>query len=238
VFIFIPARKGSERVKGKNTKLFNGKPLIYYTLEIARELTSNSKIFISSNDLSIKEIAKKFSVNFILRPEELSGSRASTESAIFHFGDFINLDENDLILLLQPTNPLRKLETAKSFLKHGKKIIYEKNVDLVFSVNEFRDDLWISNFNRETSFKNIDLECNRLFPNNPRNQQERQPLYIENSAYYLFRFGLLIKNGRINNLISGKNASYLIDEYESIDINTELDFYYAEFVQNKILKKI
>ena len=109
---------------------------------------------------------------------------------------------------------------------------------MVFSVNEFRDDLWISNFNKETRFKNIDLECNRLFPNNPRNQQQRQPLYIENSAYYLFRFGLLIKNGGINNLISGKNASYLIDQYESIDINTELDFYYAEFVQKKILKNI
>ena len=237
MFIFIPARKGSERVKGKNTRLFNGKPLINYTLDIAKELTSESKIFISSDDLSIKKIAEKYAINFLLRPRELSGSTATTESAICHFGNYINLKRNDLVLLLQPTSPLRKIQTAKSFVEDGKKLINDEKVDLVFSVNEFREDLWVSNFNKDSTPQYIDSECSRLFPNNPRRQQERQPLYIENSSYYLFKYGLLLNDKKNNTLISGNNASYLIDEFESIDINTELDFYYAEFVHKHILKK-
>ena len=231
MFIFIPARKGSVRVKGKNTRLFNGKPLINYTLEIAKELANKSKIFISSDDLSIKKIAKNYGINFLLRPEKLSGSTASTESAICHFGDYINLKESDLVLLLQPTSPLRKIQTAKSFVEDGQKLINDKKVDLVFSVNEFREDLWVSNFNKNSTVQHIDSECRRLFPNNPRRQQDRRPLYIENSCYYLFKYGLLLNNKKNNTLISGNNASYLIDQYESIDINTELDFYYAEFIQ-------
>ena len=182
-------------------------------MDIAKKLTSKSKIFISSDDLTIKKIAEKYAINFLLRPRELSGPTATTESAICHFGNYINLKENDLVLLLQPTSPLRKIKTAKSFVEDGKKLINDEKVDLVFSVNEFREDLWVSNFNKDAISQNIDSECRRLFPNNPRRQQERIPLYIENSSYYLFKYGLLLNNKKNNSLISGNNASYLIDQY-------------------------
>ena len=56
ISVIIGARAGSQRVKNKNTRLLNGKPLIVYTIEQAIALNKISDIFVSSNDPDVKEI--------------------------------------------------------------------------------------------------------------------------------------------------------------------------------------
>ena len=56
----IPARIGSKRIKKKNIKIFNGKPLIYYSIQAAKKSKNFDKIFVSTDSEKIRTISKKF----------------------------------------------------------------------------------------------------------------------------------------------------------------------------------
>ena len=78
----IPARKGSTRVKDKNIRLLDGKPLISITIENALTALPASSIYLSTNDERIYPIANKYKINLIKRPEEVSAN-SSMEAVIF-----------------------------------------------------------------------------------------------------------------------------------------------------------
>ena len=67
----IPARIGSQRLKWKNLILIKGKPLIYYAVKAAKESKKFDKIFINSDSIIFNEIAKRYNVDFFLRPNKL-----------------------------------------------------------------------------------------------------------------------------------------------------------------------
>ena len=73
---FIFARGGSKRLKNKNVKLLNNKPLIYYSIKIAQELKIVSDVYVSSDDKNILKISKKYGANIIKRPKYLSKSNS------------------------------------------------------------------------------------------------------------------------------------------------------------------
>lgn len=72
--LIIPARQGSKRIKNKNIKIFYGKPIIAYSLKLAKECGIFDTIHVSTNSLKIKKIAEKYGpkVEF-LRPKKISG---------------------------------------------------------------------------------------------------------------------------------------------------------------------
>ena len=221
----IPARKGSKRVKDKNIRLLDGKPLISRTIENALTAFPPSSIYISTNDERIYQIAAQYNINLIKRPEEVSAANTSMEAVIYSFLNSINFKCN--ILLLQPTNPFRLPETTKEFLKIGINRINSGHSDIVISVHESKEDIWIC---KEGSDKikvsNKNSYISRVFPNDARRQQDRAPHYIENSSYYLFNSKHI--NSKIDTLIKGKISCHVIPIVESIDINTENDMFIAE----------
>ena len=82
----IPARAGSKETSGKNTKLFNGIPLIVHTLKAAKKAKTISRIIISSNDekvISICEKIKGVDIPF-KRPEHLSEDNSNVINTFFH----------------------------------------------------------------------------------------------------------------------------------------------------------
>lgn len=116
VLFIIPARAGSKGVPGKNYKMIQGKPLVWWSIEAARAFGHNSEIVVSTNDSIIMDIAESFNreygsntVRIIERPDDISGDFSITEEAMSHAVDEIKKIGITFkyISLLQPTSPAR-----------------------------------------------------------------------------------------------------------------------------------
>ena len=83
-YAFIFARGGSKELKNKNIKLFNGKPLIFYSIDQAKKNKKIKKIFVSSDNSRILKIAKKYGAHTIIRPKSLSNDKSSEINAWKH----------------------------------------------------------------------------------------------------------------------------------------------------------
>lgn len=122
--VLIPARKGSKRLKNKNIYKFKKKELFLWSVIAAKHSKYVRKICISSDDERIEKICKKKNINFIKRPKKFSNDRSNTKSVILHYLKSLNqIEKPDLIVLLQPTSPLRE----KKLIDNGiKKILSSK----------------------------------------------------------------------------------------------------------------
>ncbi|TGL45834.1 cytidylyltransferase domain-containing protein [Leptospira perdikensis] len=117
ILAFIPARGGSKGIIGKNLHPVAGKPLLYYTIDIAKQLGDLVLPFLSTDDKKIKEYANSLGLtDEYLRPEILATDTSSTLDAVLHGVDWYERENKtaiDAVLLLQPTSPIRKLEELK-----------------------------------------------------------------------------------------------------------------------------
>ena len=102
----IPARAGSERLKGKNTRPFAGRPLIDWTLDAALGSGLLETVAVTTDDPSVAALASARGVEAVDRPAELAGADASIYDAIAHAFGVVGHDW-DYLVLLQPTSPLR-----------------------------------------------------------------------------------------------------------------------------------
>lgn len=130
--IIIPARKGSQRLKRKNKKLFLGKPLIQHTIDFAKKLKITKNILVTTDDPDILLIAKKNKILAPwLRPSKISTSEAKSTSFLFHALKWFKTQsiEMNTVILLQPTSPFRSVYTFKKMLN-----IYQKNKKSVVTV--------------------------------------------------------------------------------------------------------
>lgn len=114
IVAIIPARAGSKRLPGKNTIDLDGKPLIHYTITAARQSRYIDRILISTNDQHVKDAAQ--GVEIIWRPEELANDQSKVEDAIVHAVSQLEQGgyKTDIIVLLQPTSPLRTAQDIDS----------------------------------------------------------------------------------------------------------------------------
>ncbi len=224
--VVIPARGGSKGIPHKNIYPIQGKPLLEYTLDCIGQADFEGDIVVSTDDSMIAEVAAKYeSVLVVERPAEISGDTAKTEDALIHALDYMKEKydkEYDAVITLQATSPLRKSRTIQDFLKQ-----FESNLptyDALLTLSENRSDFWI---------KAESGQYRRLYPNAPRRRQEREPLYVENSAIYATMAKSLLDTGSV----LGKNVTgYVIDEIEAVDINEWADIYTVEGIfalQNK-----
>ena len=111
----IPARSGSERLPDKNKLNLCGKPLISWTIEAAKRSKYIDKIAVTSDDSEILKIAKKSSVEIIVRPYELVSNSATSVDVIKH--SLESLDTYEYVILLQPTSPLRNYQHIDESIK-------------------------------------------------------------------------------------------------------------------------
>lgn len=222
--IVIPARGGSKGIPGKNIYPVNGKPLLEYTLEvIAKAHIDDADVVVSTDSESIKRVAQKYDFTEVVdRPEDISGDRAKTEEALLHALNVMEIRRQknyDAVLTLQATSPLRESRTLNAFISAFEKG-YPKH-DAMLSLNENRMDFWI---------KNANGFFERRDKNAPRRRQEREPLYAENSAYYITETQALRETGSV----LGRNCNgFLISDEEAIDINEMIDIMIAEAILKK-----
>ena len=112
----IPARGGSKRIKNKNIKNFNGKPLISYSISTAIRSGLFDKVIVTTDSEKIAKIARKYGANVpFLRPKKLANDYANDLQVIKHYLDFnrANNIKIDIMCYLYATAPLIKVSTLK-----------------------------------------------------------------------------------------------------------------------------
>lgn len=213
----IPARGGSKRLPQKNTKLLANIPLLAHSILYAKQNNQIiDEIYVSTNDEEIKQIALQYGAKVIDRPESLSGDLEPTITALKHVLESIENDV-DNVVLLQPTNPLR----PENLLKEAFDCYLKGNHDSLFTVSrnhqkfgKINDGKFIP-FNYEIGQRSQDLE----------------PLFFENGLLYITKSEKIF-----NDIIISKDAFPFEINYTfaSVDIDTQEDFDYAQYLYNNI----
>jgi CMP-N,N'-diacetyllegionaminic acid synthase len=214
ILAVIPARGGSMGVPRKNIKPLNGKPLILYTLETAAQVREIDLVVVSTDDAEIAAVARGAGVRVIVRPPELATASASTELALLHALSALASERSfDYVLTLEPTSPFRRAETVSRCIRE---IVDKRGVSLL-SVRETRASLG----------RLVDGRFHRLDPSAPRRRQDRTPLYSEASTVYVTAASHLRDH---RSVVAADWLAVEVDERESFDINTPLDFAVAEAI--------
>lgn len=215
---FIPARKGSKGLPGKNKKLFAGKPLIQWTIEQAAETKLFDHIFVSSDDEDILQIAKdckKLKVVPLERHPELATDTADMDDVLY---DFFGRPKNkcEYICLLPPTAPLRTPQDIKKMYH----FIKMKKYWTVLTVKWCDYIGWIGNPTNKGPLPTYNITKRP-------NRQTRNDFFLEVGSVYWFKreifkvYGHMIAN-------HSKVKLYEIPEERGLEIDTPFDFYMAE----------
>ena len=121
----IPARAGSKGLPGKNTALIEGKSLVQLAIESALLIPEITRVVVTSDDVSVQNIASALGAEVVVRPAELAQDNSPIESAILHALAELNLDptSTDVLTVIQPTSPLRDKQllatSISNFIKNG-----------------------------------------------------------------------------------------------------------------------
>lgn len=227
ILAIIPARGGSKTIPRKNVKNICGKPLIAWTIDHAIKCKYLDKIIVSTDDLQISEISKEFGAEVpFLRPNKIAEDDSPTIDAIIHTLNFLEKNEYnpEIVVLLQPTSPLRTVQDIESALNLFFK--YEKTCSSIVSVSEFDHSPYLS----------LKIEKGYLKPNfgeeyfNKRRQDIPQ-LYKPNGSIYISNNNNIRK---FRGFFGNKIVPYVMPQERSVDIDTIIDFKLAEFMLGEL----
>ncbi len=178
IIAIIPARGGSKGIPLKNIVPIHGKPLMAYSIEQAQATRSINRVVVTTDASEIAAVSQEYGAEVVWRPDELSGDKASSESALLHVLDFLQATEGyepNLVVFLQATSPMRQpgdIENAIDTLRR-------ENADSLLSVAPFHGFLW-----RRTA------EGVRSFSYDYQHRQMRQDApqdFVENGSIYIFK---------------------------------------------------
>ncbi len=221
----IPARSGSKGLKDKNIKLLNGKPLIAYSIEAAKESNLFDEIMVSTDSKEYAEIAKEWGAKVpFFRSKELSDDTASSwdvvKEVIEGYKKFKT--EFDTVALLQPTSPLR---TSDDIIE-GYNVMKEKNANFVVGVCEMdHSPLWANTLPEDSSMNNF---INPKVAKMPRQSIEKY--YRINGALYIIKSDYLLSS---EDVYADKSYATVMSKEHSVDIDDEMDFIIAEVLISK-----
>ena len=222
-FLFvIPARGGSKGIPGKNTKPLVGKPLIYYSLEYARQFTRDENICISTDAIYIADAVRAvgYKVPF-LRPAQLATDVAGTFGVLQHALDFYQQRGRsfDAVVLLQPTSPFREF---KHFEESAR--LFNKNIDMVVSVTEAASNPYFNLFEEGTDgFLKVSKGSGTYL-----RRQDLPKVYEYNGSIYIISTDSVRRKNSVSEL--ERVVKYVMSSDYAIDLDTHADWKYAEFM--------
>ncbi|UUC47041.1 acylneuraminate cytidylyltransferase family protein [Flavobacterium cerinum] len=213
----IPARGGSKRLPGKNIKRLGEKPLIAHSIEYAKANPDIiDAVVVSTDDPEIKKVALSYGVIVIDRPEVLSGDLEPTVTALKHVLQTLEIVPENVVLL-QATNPLR----PETLLKDSFEKYRRSGTDSLFSVTPI-----IRKLGKITDQKFVPFNYQI-----GQRSQDMEPLYFENGLLYISKAELILKEEKI---ISEQAIPWIVEHpFADLDIDTEADFEYADYLYHK-----
>ena len=222
VLYIIPARSGSKRLPNKNIKNMNGKTLLCYSIDVAREVTTDEHICVSTDSEHTKSLVETYGLKVpFLRPSKIATDQATTNDVISHALEYYKRDKGvvyDAVVLLQPTSPMRTKEHLEMALG-----MFNENIDMVVSVKKSHS---ASVLCQENEFGFVEL----IFNKKGLRAQEVKEFYEYNGSIYVINVKQLLAKG-MSKLI--KRKKMIMSELYSIDIDTAFDFELAEHLLNR-----
>lgn len=219
--VIIPARGGSKGIPHKNIKPLNGKPLIHYTIDVARGISEDKDICVSTDDPEIIKCVEDYGLKIpFVRPAELATDTAGTYEVLLHALDYYEKQGKhyDVVLLLQNTSPFRTSEHVKEALK-----LYRNDIDMVVSVNETRTNPYYNCFEEDKEgFLKKTVESDMFV-----RRQDAPKTYEYNGAIYV------INAEQLKKMPLGKftrRVKYVMDDLHSVDLDNMIDWKFAEFI--------
>lgn len=219
VVAVIPARGGSKSIPGKNIRPLGGKPLIAWSIEVARSVAEIDRIIVSTDDAAIASVARAHGAEVYERPAHLATDEALVIDALKDLVQRLQLEGEtpEWMILLEPTCPLRSAEDVLECFER----ISEGGYD---SVATFKD----AELNPHRAWRITEGAPEVFIPGAipwlPR--QKLPKAYQLNGAVYVFRVSLLAEETR--SLLVGRLGAVLMPKERSQDIDDNLDFIVVE----------
>lgn len=223
IYTYIPARGGSQRVKGKNMRLLNGQPLLYWTLSEAVKSKYIDEIVVSSDSDEILDYAKGFGVTIQRRPEEFSAGNIGLDKVLFWDSERLRTARDrygmgyDFYNLLYVTNPCKTVEDIDGCIKLA--VDNDCAVDMTIET----ECAWghtILGADGKLDYLNDFVNSQEAF--------ERLPKAFSSAAGVLvYKLDDLAAEAEYRRL---RYMPYVVGNEKFIDINTEYDYALAEFM--------
>ena len=219
-FAFIFARGGSKGVPGKNIKEICGKPLIAYSIEIAKEIKGIEKIFVSTEDDKIATVAEKFGADIIPRPHDLAQDDSPEWLAWQHAVKWLEKKEVyfDIFISLPTTSPLRNKNDITKCLA-----LLDRKTDVVVGITEAMRNPY---FNMVRKDRNDFIDLIMKNDDHYTRRQETPAIFDMTTVAYASRPEFI---SNFTSIFDGKIKGVEIPIERALDIDTELDFQIAEF---------
>lgn len=217
----IPARGNSKGLKNKNLQKIQNKTLLEYSISCAKK-SKIDRIVVSTDSPQIMKLAKKLGADVpFLRPKKYAMDNSSTLSVVNHALTYLSTKEQyvpDIIVILQPTSPLRKHNSINQSIK----LLMNNNITSILGVRKIHDH----------PFASFTLKNKLLSPymKNSKKYYQRQKLpnfYFPTGSIYTFWNSTLKKFG---SYYGNKIFPLIIDDESTVDIDSKLDLFMAEML--------
>jgi len=218
VLAIIPARGNSKGIPRKNIKPLMNKPLIFWSIQAAKQASCVDRIIVSTENEEIASVASALGADVpFMRPKELATDNTSGVAPVLHA--ISQLPDFNWLLLLQPTSPLRSAEDIDGIWH----FCQERGASSVASVCEVgTHPYWMYHCNAN--------QCLEPFIKGRPDVKRRQdlpPAYALNGALYLVRTDWFLEQKRF---IGPETLGYIMPPERSVDLDTPQDWRWIEFL--------
>lgn len=226
----ICMRGGSKGVPNKNLRNLHGKPLMAYTISQAFETGLFEHIVVSTDSERIAETARRFGAEaWFLRPSALATDQAPKIPAIRHA--LVEAEKYygktfEVIVDLDATSPLRFVEDITGAYNQ----FIDENADILITACEARNNPY---FNMVERVNGSIQKVKQLDPP-PVRRQDAPKVYDMNASIYIWKKDALLRH---DTLFGEKTSLFVMPEERSIDIDTELDWGFVEYIIKGMIRK-
>lgn len=227
----ITARSGSKKLPGKNIKPLNGKPLLAYSIEAARAARGIERVIVSTDDVHIADIALRHGAEVpFMRPAELAKDDTPDRPVLMHAISWLKENEGyvaDEVAILRPTTPMKTAEMIDECLEILEKKEFLTSVRTVTKAQGVYHPYWMYKSANDTLQPFIDgVDVTKYY------QRQLLPL--------CYRLNGVVDVSRVDTIMNcenvyGPSIGFLeIEEAYAIDIDTQFDFDFCEFMMRRL----
>lgn len=224
ILAMIPARIGSQRLKKKNLALIDKKPLIEYAIETAKKSKVFNNIYINSDSLIFKKIAKKNNINFYLRKKKFGTSNTKSDDVVF---DFLKNNDCDILVWVNPIAPLQSSSEIKKVINY----FVKKKLNSLITTNKVKSHAIYNN-------KTLNFRKNSRFSKT----QDLKPVELLVYSIMMWKSESYLRNYKKKKsaILHGKVGFYPVDKSSGIIVKdkTDLEIISTIIKSSKYKKKI